>query len=313
MAKLIWSTALDGLEMAILDQRLRTAIEAITTFEGAADKIALLVKQFGKKNAGRSVAQITAKQYDKLLQDIYAALAPISKDAGKVFARTAGATLEELNTTVAAINEVAGLGLPEFARHSEYRALARYSAENIDRLTDPIMRQAATSIYSEFRGAWQTENYDNMQANIRRILGVDADRKALLLKVRKSGLKGADAAKMLKELSGGQKGVWSKIDRLIRSEGALASDQLYGDWEKSLGKNVEATEFVNEPDACDICQSLAGVYPAGEAPTPVADTHPNCNCRKRPVLKGYDPKPDKAAIEKNEAHLRKLREKKAAA
>ena len=49
-------------------------------------------------------------------------------------------------------------------------------------------------------------------------------------------------------------------------------------------EGVEKVEFVAAPDACPICQAVAGFYDIGEVPLPVRDTHPRCYCTLASVV-----------------------------
>lgn len=68
----------------------------------------------------------------------------------------------------------------------------------------------------------------------------------------------------------------SNWERLARSEMSMAAERAKIDEAKA--NNIGKMEFVVAPDACSICQSLAGEYEIDQVPVPVRDTHPRCYC-----------------------------------
>jgi hypothetical protein len=73
----------------------------------------------------------------------------------------------------------------------------------------------------------------------------------------------------------------SDWERLARSEMTMAAELAKGDEWSAWG--IERLEFVPAPDACPMCQALAGDYPIDQCPLPVRDTHPRCRCSRRPA------------------------------
>lgn len=88
----------------------------------------------------------------------------------------------------------------------------------------------------------------------------------------------------LHEELGGKRWYWR---RLARSESAMALDRA-DDAEYEV-QGVLYVEWVAAPDACaQYCAPKHGkVWTMGNAPRVVADTHPHCRCRKRPVTARY--------------------------
>ena len=85
-------------------------------------------------------------------------------------------------------------------------------------------------------------------------------------------------AARLEKLFGDQNSDW---ERLARSEMSMAAEKAkldeWAEWK------IEKVEFSPAPDACPFCFSVAGEYPIGDCPVPVADTHPRCRCSIRPA------------------------------
>jgi hypothetical protein len=80
-------------------------------------------------------------------------------------------------------------------------------------------------------------------------------------------------AAVLDKLFGDQNSDW---ERLARSELTMATEEAKLDeWE---AWDVKEVEFIASPDSCPICEAVAGVYPIGQCPMPVRDTHPRCRC-----------------------------------
>ena len=77
----------------------------------------------------------------------------------------------------------------------------------------------------------------------------------------------------LKRLFGAKNSDW---ERLARTELSMAAERAKLDEWRAEG--VEMIEFVPAPDACPICEALAGEYPVAVAPVPGRDTHPRCRC-----------------------------------
>jgi SPP1 gp7 family putative phage head morphogenesis protein len=83
---------------------------------------------------------------------------------------------------------------------------------------------------------------------------------------------------------GGKRWYWR---RLARSESAMALDRA--DDAEYEAEGILYVEWVAAPDACaEYCMPKhRKVYSLGNAPKVVADTHPHCRCRKRPVTSRY--------------------------
>ena len=91
--------------------------------------------------------------------------------------------------------------------------------------------------------------------------------------------------KELKESITGENWYW---ERLARSESAMAIDMAERAEYEAEGFGY--CEWDAAPDACHICSSLHGsMWPVGEAPLVVVDTHPHCRCRVLPrTTRQYD-------------------------
>jgi hypothetical protein len=68
----------------------------------------------------------------------------------------------------------------------------------------------------------------------------------------------------------------SDWERLSRSELAMAAETAkLEEWQQW---DVKTVEFIPAPDGCPACFAISGVYPIGNCPLPVRDTHPRCRC-----------------------------------
>lgn len=83
-------------------------------------------------------------------------------------------------------------------------------------------------------------------------------------------------AARLNKLFGDQNASW---ERLARTEMADAAEGAKTDEWKAWG--VKRVDFVPAPDACPICQALAGTYDLEKCPK--ITVHPRCRCSKRPA------------------------------
>lgn len=92
-------------------------------------------------------------------------------------------------------------------------------------------------------------------------------------------------ADTLEKLFGDKNSDW---ERLARSEMSMAAEKAKLDEWTEWG--VKMVEFKPSPDACAICFSVAGDYPIGKCPLPVASTHPRCRCDIVPAKSEVDNK-----------------------
>jgi SPP1 gp7 family putative phage head morphogenesis protein len=95
------------------------------------------------------------------------------------------------------------------------------------------------------------------------------------------------AGKNPKEVAAGLRDLFGEAntdwERLARSEMSMAAEKAkLAEWTEYGLKKIE---FVPSPDACTLCDGLAGVYEIKDAPVPVEDTHPRCRCASRPAGK----------------------------
>ncbi len=74
----------------------------------------------------------------------------------------------------------------------------------------------------------------------------------------------------------------SNWERLARSEMSMAAERAKKDEARENG--ISEMDFIAAPDACPICQALAGRYEIEKVPLPVKDTHPRCYCTTFPVI-----------------------------
>jgi len=305
-----WADALETKENRIFAQQVRLILESFKSLEGATDASIHRIERFVKRYAGRDFAAIPASQLDKLISDIQRDLLKSGKPIANVYARTGGQALADLN-------EIAHtLGLPGLSKVSTFRSLADYSRRYINKLVDVDTRVAANAVEFALKGAWETGEFGDLETAIREAIGCPADLRwqfnAAVKEAARRGLKTEARWSFVNEEMKRNRGLAYKAQRIVRSEGAIADTAVYNDWERSLGASVEATEFVPSPTACEKCAALEGVYPAGGAPQPVTDTHPNCQCQTRPVIRGWDDTPDKKEVKANVAKLERRRESIAA-
>jgi len=95
-------------------------------------------------------------------------------------------------------------------------------------------------------------------------------------------LAGANPLHVANRLSGIFGDSNSNWERLARSETSMAAERAKK--AEARAEGIAKMEFLVAPDACPICQALAGVYPIDKVPLPVADTHPRCYCATVPVV-----------------------------
>lgn len=71
--------------------------------------------------------------------------------------------------------------------------------------------------------------------------------------------------------------------RIVRIESARLIDEVNMTTYKMAG--VSYVDWLTEPGACDLCQSIAdgGPYAIDDAPDIPDDSHPNCRCHKTPA------------------------------
>ncbi len=92
-----------------------------------------------------------------------------------------------------------------------------------------------------------------------------------------AGTNPLNVAERLKKLFGDQNSNW---ERLATTEMADAAEAAKTDEWKAW--KLEKVDFVPAPDACPICQALAGTYDIDECPK--ITVHPRCRCSKRPAV-----------------------------
>ncbi len=85
-------------------------------------------------------------------------------------------------------------------------------------------------------------------------------------------------ADRLERLFGDQNSDWQRLARTEMT--ASAESAKLDEWKE---RGVSKVEFTPAPDACSICNSLAGDYETEKCPVPAADTHPRCRCSIRPA------------------------------
>lgn len=91
-----------------------------------------------------------------------------------------------------------------------------------------------------------------------------------------AGTNPLNVAERLKKLFGDQNSSW---ERLARTEMADAAEAAKTHEWKAFG--LKMVDFVPAPDACPICQALAGTYTIEQCPK--ITVHPRCRCSKRPA------------------------------
>ena len=104
----------------------------------------------------------------------------------------------------------------------------------------------------------------------------------ILSEIEAQVLSGTNPAHVAYRLSGIFGNASSNWERLVRSEMTMAAER--GKLDEFEAEGVEKVEFVAAPDACPICQAVAGFYDIGEVPLPVRDTHPRCYCTLASVV-----------------------------
>ena len=206
-----------------------------------------------------------------------------------------GDVVDQIN----AIGERIGIPLSDYSLRSTM--LQAFQAD-FEHLTDTIWTGVKSDVATACRTAWLNADTSSLVGDVRKILGLSVDLRPVLVEAMEDthgtpterwqviGEKYKQLLKMYYPDAAQEigRGAFYKVERLIRSEATKIYDELNNSWMQSLGDDVIGEEFVNEETACELCQDLAGIYPPGEAPALVEDTHPNCNCRIVPVFRGFD-------------------------
>ena len=74
-----------------------------------------------------------------------------------------------------------------------------------------------------------------------------------------------------------------KAKQVARTEVITAANE--GSLRRYEKEGINKSEFYPSPDACSVCQDLAGEYPTSEAHGMITGaTHPNCRCVMLPVV-----------------------------
>ncbi len=178
-----------------------------------------------------------------------------------------------------ALREVAGRYAPE-ATDSPVRwyygqsySLGLIQAAKIAGGSRPILDIIKNAeIYNQLCAAGFTLVKDNATRMITNQILPEMEAQAL------AGTNPRHVAARLESIFGAQNSDW---ERLARTEMTMSAETAKLDeWREWKIKRVE---FVPAPDACPLCQSLAGEYDIDKCPIPGKDTHPRDRCSTRPA------------------------------
>ncbi len=292
------------LEARLTDIELAAAERVYWHLAAADAKVARLVNKF--------IAKWTNTRWDKIPQSAITELVDETRKAVSGYAPAQfDAIKQTANAQLAASGEaVKRLGLQP-GQYNVNKSYLRLKNEYIVRLSDAETRVATDQIQNILERSWMSGAADavNVVKEVRAVIGCDKSiakaytealklTKGMTEKARRAFLvpkkpRGIDRAEWLKTLNPIQRqlvrlrGLANKAARVARSEQAITRGEVYEDWRRKL-EGVIGERFVAESTACDLCQSLEGVYPEGQAPKPVIDTHPNCNCHVAPLFEGVD-------------------------
>ena len=293
-----WNEWLSQTDNKIFRQQIKIALDAWDMLVERGDKIGVevgkFVDYFGK--TAWDLTPIAAKDrlYDSIMSELQKIDKVLSGQDGFA-ANIGGEVLDQINV----IGERLGIPLTEYAPRS---TMLKAFEHDFEHLTDAIWTGVKSDVATACRTAWLNGDTSVLQDNVRDILGLPVDLRPTLVEAMKDThgtpterwqVIGEKYKALLKKEYPDSaqeigRGAFYKVERLLRSEATKIYDELNNNWMQSLGEVVIGEEFVNEETACELCQDLAGIYPVGEAPALVEDTHPNCNCRITPVFRGYE-------------------------
>jgi hypothetical protein len=281
-SKAIWDKWIDAGQRKQFDAEIETLINAIEVLQKQGNKGVAQIFRFLDKNGSRDWSQVDIAVTD-MLAEIRDNLGAIDKPLTGIVRGSVGASLEQLNSVGAMI------GKP-LAKYDVYGSFIKAEQRHILRLSDKVTRESIEGIYQALHDGWKSPGSDIL-LSVKKTLGIDKDvLGAYKTAVEKfKDLPPIDQFRKINEALDKQQTLAWKAQRIVRSEAGILNADIYNEWEQSL-EGVEFTEFAPEPNACDECAALAGLYPAGTAPIPVVDTHPNCNCSTRPHFEGEENK-----------------------
>lgn len=277
-SKEIWQGWVDRGQRKLFDAEIETLLDTIEALNKQGNKAVRDIFRFLDKNGKRDWSRVDLA-VDDMLQEIRDNLGTIGRPMSGIVNGTVGASLEQIN----AVGHMIGRPLGTFDVYGSY---VKAQERHVLRLSDKATREGIDQIYQALHNGWGKPGSDIL-TDVKRSLGVDRD---ALTAYRTAVEKFKDAPPLVqfKEINaalGNQETLAWKAQRIVRSESGIINDDINRSWIDTLD-DVAFEEFVNEAGACDLCVSLAGFYPKGEAPRPVIDTHPNCNCGLRPAFGG---------------------------